>query len=1071
MKALKVLVMSCLFCMGIHVQAQTTPTSQMENLSRGLVVIPSNSGSGEFVSWRLLGTDNASTTTFDVIRNGTTIAKNLKNVTSYLDTGGSSSSKYQVAKRVNGIITETTDAVTPWSNIYKTLKLSRPKAGYSPNDCSVADVDGDGEYELIVKWDPSTSKDNSQSGKTDAVYIDCYEFTGTRLWRIDLGYNIRAGAHYTQFLVYDFDGDGKAELMCKTAPLSKDGKGNYVTAAATDSNIKNASQTNYRNRSGYILSGPEYLTVFNGQTGAAIHTVWYNPNRAGGYGEAADHPSKSFWGDNYGNRCDRYLACVAYLDGASSTPSAVFCRGYYTRAYLWAVKFNGSTISTKWLSAHTSTSSVTVTNSSGSSTTKTYSSSTSGSGSATLYGNGNHNLSVADVDGDGKDEILYGSGAVDNDGNLLYATGYGHGDAIHVSDFAPDRSGLEVFQVHEESPYGWDLHDAATGKILYSSTGGSDNGRGIAGCFLSSARGGQMASSNDRQLRSCVNNSVLSTKSTSVNFRIYWDGSLYDQFFDTSITKSNGTSVSTLFSPANYNNSSTCNSTKATPCLQADIFGDWREEIIMWNSSDSCTLNIFSTTEETSYRVPTLMHDHVYRMGIAWQNVAYNQPPHLGYYLPDYATSFNANSSITAVDSSSSSSSGSSSSSSSDYEGYVYWDLGSGGTSQSATISSDWKGYVTASISTGSAVSLSGTKALSDHTASLANVSSKQTSANSTNAFNFTITPASGCKFRPTSVTFSASRVGTDGGALDVVWGSTTLAKAVTPNRATSYSSYTYTVSVSSSEQAQSLMLYLYNLATNKQYTFSRVKINGVLTKPSTEVSGSVQWTYSGGTLSQSATYNGLSGYVTASVSKGSGLTVSGTKTAGSLTETMLCVSNNNASSANSADALSFTVTPNSGYTFKATKVEFTATRFGTDGGKLDVLFGGSTLASGITPCRNSVSPYYTTYTYTLSGSASSSAQALVLYLYSLATTKQYGICNIKIYGTVKSGSASAKAALFIEEEEEAEEETTAVQEVQPASATVTDDAYYTLSGTRVRKSDLRPGTIYLHKGRKFVMR
>ena len=350
-------------------------------------------------------------------------------------------------------------------------------------------------------------------------------------------------------------------------------------------------------------------------------------------------------------------------------------------------------------------------------------------------------------------------------------------------------------------------------------------------------------------------------------------------------------------------------------------------------------------------------------------------------------------------------------------------------------------------------------------------MSSKQTSANSTNAFNFTITPASGCKFRPTSVTFSASRVGTDGGALDVAWGSTTLATAVTPNRATSYSSYTYTVSVSSSEQAQSLMLYLYNLATNKQYTFSRVKINGVLTKPSTEVSGSVQWTYSGGTLSQSATYDGLSGYVTASVSKGSGLTVSGTKTAGSLTETMLSVSNNNASSANSADALSFTVTPNSGYTFKATKVEFTATRFGTDGGKLDVLFGGSTLASGITPCRNSVSPYYTTYTYTLSGSASSSAQALVLYLYSLATTKQYGICNIKIYGTVKSGSASAKAVSFIEEEEEAEEEATAVQEVQSAPATVTDDAYYTLSGTRVRKSDLRPGTIYLHKGRKFVMR
>lgn len=885
MKSIKVLVLSCLMGAGMSVMAQTTPTSQMEKLSRGLVVIPSNSGSGEFVSWRLLGTDNASTTTFDVIRNGTTIAKNLKNVTSYLDTGGSSSSKYQVAKRVNGVITETTEAVTPWSNVYKSLKLSRPKAGYSPNDCSVADVDGDGEYELIVKWDPSDSKDNSQSGKTNAVYIDCYEFTGTRLWRIDLGYNIRAGAHYTQFLVYDFDGDGKAELMCKTAPLSKDGKGNYVTAAATDSNIKNASQTNYRSSTGYILSGPEYLTVFNGQTGAAIHTVWYNPNRAGGYGAAADHPAKSFWGDNYGNRCDRYLACVAYLDGSSSTPSAVFCRGYYTRAYLWAVKFNGSTISTKWLSAHTSKNSVTVTNSSGSSTTKTYSTSTSGSGSATLYGNGNHNLSVADVDGDGKDEILYGSGAVDNDGSLLYATGYGHGDAIHVSDFAPDRSGLEVFQVHEESPYGWDLHDAATGKILYSSTGGSDNGRGIAGCFLSSARGGQMASSNDRQLRSCVNNSVLSTKSTSVNFRIYWDGSLYDQLFDKTITKTNGSSITTLFSPTNYNNSTTCNSTKATPCLQADIFGDWREEIIMWNSSDSCTINIFSTTETTSYRVPTLMHDHVYRMGVAWQNVAYNQPPHLGYYLPDYATSFNANSSIVAVD--------------------------------------------------------------------------------------------------------------------------------------------------------------------------------------NTTMTGYVQWTYDGGTLSQSATYSGLSGYVTGSVSAGSGLTAGGTKTVGGLTETLLGVTSKT-SSASSSNALTFKVTPASGYTFQATKVEVTATRFGTDGGKLDIKFGSTTLASGVTPCRNNTSPYYTTYTYNLSGSASSSAQSLLLYLYNLATNKQYGICNIKVYGTVKSASsASAKSAGILVDE--GDEVVTAIQEVQQTTPRQNDNAYYDMSGRRINAADLRPGTLYLHNGKKFI--
>ncbi len=888
MKAIKVLVLSCLIGASVPALAQKTPTSQMEKLSRGLVVIPSSNSSGEFVSWRLLGTDNASTTTFDVIRNGTTIAKNLKNVTSYLDKNGNSSSKYQVAKRVNGVITETTSAVTPWSNTYKTLKLSRPGSAYSPNDCSVADVDGDGEYELIVKWDPSDAKDNSQSGKTSAVFIDCYEFTGTRLWRIDLGYNIRAGAHYTQFLAYDFNGDGKAEIMCKTAPLSKDGKGNYVTAAATDSNIKNASQTNYRNSNGYILSGPEYLTVFNGQTGAAIHTVWYNPNRAGGYGAAAEHPAKSFWGDNYGNRCDRYLACVAYLDGASSTPSAVFCRGYYTRAYLWAVKFDGRTISTKWLSAHTSKTSVTLTNSSGSSSTKTYSSSTSGKGSYTLFGNGNHNLSVADVDGDGRDEILYGSGALDHDGSLLYATGMGHGDAIHVSDFAPDRNGLEVFQVHEESPYGWDLHDAATGKILYSSTGNSDNGRGIAGCFIAGQRGGQMTSSNDRSLRSCANNSIVSSKSSSMNFRIYWDGSLYDQLFDKTVTKHNGSSVTTLFTPANYNSSTTCNGTKATPCLQADIFGDWREEIIMWSSSDNATLNIFSTTETTSNRVPTLMHDHVYRMGVAWQNVAYNQPPHLGYYLPDYAASFNANSSITAVDNN------------------------------------------------------------------------------------------------------------------------------------------------------------------------------------NTSATGYIQWNYNGGTLSQSATFSGLSGFVTGSVSKGSELTVSGTKSAGGLTETLLGVTSKS-SSASSNSTITFTVNPVSGYTFQATKVEVTATRFGTDGGKLDFSFAGKSLATAQTPCRNSVSPFYTTYTYNLSGSSTTSAQAFVMYLYALATNKQYGICNIRIYGTAKSSSASAKGVSQFEAEET--DEATAIEEVNSETPKAADDAYYNMNGMRVNESDLRPGTLYLHKGRKYIKR
>jgi len=639
----------------LHAQS-ATPTSQMEKLSRGLVVAK---GSGSmFVSWRLLGTDDEQRTTFNVLRNGETIAEGLSAATCYMDKNGTATDRYQVVTLVDGTPVETSPEATPWTTSYLQLKLDRPASGstvsghydYTPNDCSAGDVDGDGDYEIIVKWDPTNSKDNSQPGVTGPVILDCYKLDGTKLWRVDLGHNIRAGAHYTQFLVYDFDGDGKAEMICRTAPGSRDGLGQYVTEAADDDAIKTTDNTaDYVSYSGStsktsaygaVLSGPEYLTVFNGETGKAVHTIFYNPNRAGSVGGAPSGSSKSTWGDTYGGRCDRFLACVAYLDGQDSHPSAVMCRGYYTRAYLWAVDFDGSKLSTKWLHGSVSSTKVEHTDANGTKTTKTYSTNTANlsDGSKTAYGNGNHNLSVADVDGDGCDEIIYGSSAIDHDGHLLYATGYGHGDAMHLGDLDPDRPGLEVFQVHESSTasYGWDLHDAATGEIIYSASGSKDNGRGLAADIIPDSRGYEFWSSNDRQPRSAATGEVAATKSVSVNFRVYWDGSLQDNLLDgTTITAWNNNSTTTKINFANYGNSQSCNSTKATPCLQADLFGDWREEVVLWNKSDSCTLNIFTSTNSTNYRVPTLMHDHVYRMGVAWQNAAYNQPPHLGYYLPD----------------------------------------------------------------------------------------------------------------------------------------------------------------------------------------------------------------------------------------------------------------------------------------------------------------------------------------------------------------------------------------------------------------------------------------------------
>lgn len=633
--------------------AQVTPVSQMERLDRGLIVVPADKG--EFVSWRLLGTDDDDATTFDVLRNGVAIAQNLSSATSYTDKSGTSANSYQVVTRVNGVAVDTTRTVKPWGERYLNIKLDRPAgaAGYSytPNDCSVGDVDGDGQYELFVKWDPTNSKDNSQSGKTGNVYIDCYKLDGTKLWRVDMGQNIRAGAHYTQFLVYDFDGDGRAEMICKTAPMGKDGQGHYITEAATDPEIRAMSNTvSYRDSKGRIMSGPELLTVFKGLTGAAVHTIYYNPNRAGGLNATASYPSSSsFWGDSYANRSERYLATVAYLGGPNEHPSAVMCRGYYTRAYLWAVDFDGKELKTRWLHASVSNSRVEHYDSALNKTVKTYTTNTCGKGSHhTAYGNGNHNLSCADVDGDGKDEVVWGQCAIDDDGQLLYSVGYGHGDALHLSDLNPDRPGLEMFAVHEENvaPYGWDIHDAATGEVLLSGTGKSDNGRGLAADLDAGNRGFEFCSSNDRSIRSAQTGEQISARSTSVNFRVYWDGDLQDELLDGGkIDKWNGNGTSRLYIGGknlyDIHSSKSCNSTKSTPCLSADILGDWREEVILWSGTDSASLNVFSSTEPTSFRVPTLMHDHVYRLGVAWQNVAYNQPPHLGYYLPDrFATRF-----------------------------------------------------------------------------------------------------------------------------------------------------------------------------------------------------------------------------------------------------------------------------------------------------------------------------------------------------------------------------------------------------------------------------------------------
>jgi len=563
----------------------------IEALDRGVVAV--KVADGVFVGWRVLGTD-ADKVSFDVYRGTTKVnAAPISGATNIVDPNGTTDSKYSVRALVDGVEQGRSGNANTWGSQVLKIPLQSPGTNYTPGDASVGDLDGDGNWDIVLKWDPSDQKDNSQSGNTGNVFLDGLTLEGKRLWRIDLGPNIRAGAHYTQFLVGDYDGDGKAEVACKTAPGTKDGTGKFLGLgpAANDDDSKE-----YANGTGYILSGPEYVSIFNGETGKEMGTLDYKPQRG----------TVSAWGDSYGNRLDRYLATNAYL-GATGlrglNPSMVFQRGYYTRMTLTAYDWDGKTFKERWA----------------------YDSNNPGSGSA---GQGNHNLSAGDVDGDGFDEIIEGASAIDHDGKFMYSTKLGHGDAMHMSDMDPDNPGLEVWEVHEDGgvAYGHELHDAKTGKILWGTNFDGDNGRGMAGDIDASSPGYEMWSSAGAGIYSCKGKQ-LATAKPSVNFRVYWDGDLQDELLDgNKVDKWTGNGTSRLITLQG----SACNGTKNTPNFSGDILGDWREEIILHDASN---LYLTTTTIPTTHRIYTLAHDPVYRLAMSWQNGAYNQPPHLGYWL------------------------------------------------------------------------------------------------------------------------------------------------------------------------------------------------------------------------------------------------------------------------------------------------------------------------------------------------------------------------------------------------------------------------------------------------------
>lgn len=617
----------------VAAHSQSLKPRQMEKLSRGVVAV--NQGGKVFVSWRMFGTD-AETIAFNLYRNsdGRSVKLNDKpiaDVTFFIDDKADLSKTNQYFVRVvNGKKEQeassafTLKADSPVRQ-YLSIPLQTP-AGYTPNDASVGDLDGDGEYEIILHQ-TGRARDNSQAGITDPPILQAYKMDGTLLWTINLGKNIREGAHYTQFMVYDLDGDGKAEIACKTADGTVDGNGKVIGDAKADwVSPQGATMEVERPEggprkadvSGKVLAGPEFLTVFDGMTGAAISTVDYDPPRHPTKRDPTGTELNEIWGDGYGNRSDRFLAAVAYLDGVH--PSLIFSRGYYTRTVIAAWDLVNKKLTKRW----------------------TFDSDSSQE-NRKFRGQGNHNLSIGDVDGDGKDEIMFGAMAVDDNGKGIYSTGFGHGDAIHLSDLDPDRPGSEVFDIQERfDDAGMSFRNAATGEVYWkkpSVKAGEDGegpGRGLSLNIDPRHRGSESwsAGAGIIGLFDAKGNKITDKMPRSCNFGIFWDGDLLSELLDRNqISKWNWEkeAAEVIFTA---DGTLSNNGSKSTPALSADLFGDWREEVML-RSADNKELRIYTTTIPTKYRFYTFMHDPQYRLSIAWQNVAYNQPPHTSFYIGD----------------------------------------------------------------------------------------------------------------------------------------------------------------------------------------------------------------------------------------------------------------------------------------------------------------------------------------------------------------------------------------------------------------------------------------------------
>ena len=581
-----------------------------DRLDRGLVAVKTSSGI--WCSWRVLAEEYYDVK-YNIYRDGTKLNDQPLEVTNFGDSaGGTENSQYTVTAVVNGVESGQSKPAAVWTHNYLEITPDHGdlKSTYVPNDACCADVDGDGEVEILMKYDNQSEINASYpKGGYQGEYsiAEVFKLDGTKLWWLDFGPNMGDFQNNEQNIVaYDWDGDGRAEALIRAAD------GTTIHAANGETYVIGDASKNYRGATGggsnwFMHQGAEYLVYMDGATGVPYQVMDYPLKRL----EAGETDLEKAWGDGYGHRSTKHFFGAPCLDGRKA--SIFLARGIYTRHKMIAFDVDPAThqLTERWRW---------VNNTPGS----------------PWYGQGYHNYSIADVDWDGRDEICFGSMVIDDNGHGLSTTGLGHGDAHHVGDFNPYIHGQELFACNEDNPSN-NYRDATTSKIYYRRAGGDDDGRCMAGNFTNDYPGAMAFSAHDEPISCVTADHVSGLTKTGVtdNFRIYWDGDLLEETLN--YTSQGKNTAVTIYK---YGRSSalqtltgsmTNNDTKGTPCYQGDILGDWREEVIARTKDNK--VRIYTTTIPTEWRNYSLWYDHQYRNAMVWQMCGYNQPPHVSYFL------------------------------------------------------------------------------------------------------------------------------------------------------------------------------------------------------------------------------------------------------------------------------------------------------------------------------------------------------------------------------------------------------------------------------------------------------